>query len=421
MRVSLTKVLLVAFLAPIVVSLDLPYASAANCTPVVSYSGAYTIETFTATSGCSWTTPLNVFSADVVVVGAGAGGGGGAFDNQYAKSGGGGSGGAGAVIVHTISLTPNTTTNVIVGTGGSGGVGGYNGGSWGGMPGASGGNTYFLSDTATGGSYGLGGGSWGYQGEAARCDTHRPLTFGSANVYYIDGVGGEGGASGSANGGATNAGGKPYCTLTTNSPEAVGAAGGSGGGSAAAASDGATSGDTVTAKPGGAGTVSTITGASITYGVGGAGASGSATGAVGANGSTPGSGGAGGVGSINATVSSTSLGGSGADGIVIIRFIAQTSATLSLSGNPTSVAFRASTPVVATLQGSNGYVTFYANNVAIPGCKRLQSSGFTVTCNWKPQFHGSVTLKANITPTSAGYQSGSASQTIFVKSRTGTR
>jgi len=89
MRAALTKVLLVAFLAPIVVSLDLPYG-----------------------------------------------------------------GGAGAVIAHTISLTPNTTTNVIVGTGGGGGVGGYNGGSWGGMPGASGGNTYFLSDTATGGSYG---------------------------------------------------------------------------------------------------------------------------------------------------------------------------------------------------------------------------------------------------------------------------
>jgi hypothetical protein len=420
-RATLAKAFLALALFPCLIAINQPAAYAANCTPIISYSGAYTIETFTATSGCSWTTPLNVFTADVLVVGAGGGAGGGAFDNLGSKSGGGGGGGAGAVIAHTISLTPNTATNVIVGSGGTGGVGGFNGGSWGGMPGSSGGSTYFLSDTATGGGFGLGGGSWGLQSDGSRCDAHRPLNFSGVNIYYIDGVGGKGGASGSANGGSVFTGGKPYCTTTTNSPEAVGSAGGSGGGSAGNASDGATSGDIYTATAAGTGTASSITGALVTYGVGGSGGNGGTTGAVGTLGSTPGTGGGGGVGSTSATSSATTQGGNGADGVVIIRFIAQSGVTLTLAGSPTSVIYRTATSINASLLGSNGYVTFYANKKAIPGCKRILSSAFLATCTWKPPFHGVVTLSATITPTTNGYQVASAIQTIFVKQRTSLR
>ena len=104
-RATLAKAFLALALFPCLVAINQPAAYAANCTPIISYSGAYTIETFTATSGCSWTTPLNVFTADVLVVGAGGGAGGGAFDNLGSKSGGGGGGGVGST-----SATSSATT-----------------------------------------------------------------------------------------------------------------------------------------------------------------------------------------------------------------------------------------------------------------------------------------------------------------------
>ena len=392
-------------------------AQAAYCSPIISYVGGYTIETFTATAGCTWTTPLNVYSADVLVVGAGAGGGGGAFDNQYAKSGGGGGGGAGAVIAHTISLTPNTSTNIVVGSGGTGGAAGYSSGSWGGVAGTTGGQSVFLSDTSTGGFPGLGGGNWDLISNAStRCNTSRTFFWGGYNIYYIDGVGGLGGYSGSANGAAVKAGGYAYCS--TSISVAVGSAGGSGGGSSASALDGRTSGDTLTAQPGGAGTPSNISGNLITYAVGGVGGNGGAAGGDGANGSTPGTGGSGGAGAITG---SAGVGGAGADGIIVIKFQAQTNVALSLSGNSTTAIYRALTPITATLLGSNGYVTFYANKVIIPGCKRVVSSNLVATCNWKPQYRGTVTITASINPSTMGYPVTSNARIVTISNRTGKR
>ena len=391
-------------------------AQAANCNPVIALSGGYTIETFTATSGCSWTTPANVYSADVLVIGAGGGGGGGGFDNQKSKSGGGGGGGGGAVIAHTLSLTPNQNTNVIVGSGGVGGVGGISGGSWGGTAGTSGGLTTFLSDTATGGNYGHGGGSWELQSSGStRCNTGRAIRIGILDVYYADGIGGLGGASGKANNGSANLGGRPFCTTTLNSPETTGGAGGSGGGAGGAASDAPTSGDTYTAISPGSGLSSSITGISITYGAGGFGGNGGSDGGAGATGSTPGSGGAGGVG---ASTGSAGAGGIGADGIVVIKFQAITGLTLSI---PTNLTYRTATTISASLAGSDGYVTFYANKVAIPGCKRIISTSLTATCRWIPQYRGSVNITATISPSLFGYPIKTSVATVSIANRTGKR
>lgn len=71
-------------------------------------------------------------------------------------------------------------------------------------------------------------------------------------------------------------------------------------------------------------------------------------------------------------------------------------------------------------------VTFKANNVRIPGCINVRTTGTSpnilATCNWKPSRRGSVNLSASATPTGAGISGASATPiSTFVTARTGTR
>jgi len=221
----------------------------------------YTIETFTSGTD-TWTAPLGVTSVEYLVVGGGGGGGTG-YDNA-----GGGGGAGGMVRTGTLPVTRNERYSITVGAGGSGGPDTRTN-----TGGSSGSNSSFGDITSLGGGYGKGSRTNSGTGEAAQVGITTAPTGGDGNGGGTDGGGG---------GGATGAGG-------------------AGGGTPGA---------------GGAGLSSSITGSSVTYGVGGAGgynggpydgASGTAnTGNGGVGGSSPSSNSAG--------------GGAGGTGIVVLKY-----------------------------------------------------------------------------------------------------
>lgn len=110
--------------------------------------------------------PAGVTKLDVLIVAAGGGGGG-----NGQRSGGGGGGGGGIVLLSNLSVTPSTTYNITVGSGGVGGNAyGY---------GQNGGNSSFGTYIAYGGS----GGHSSVGGD---------LVGGSAGAGNTTGVGGNG-------------------------------------------------------------------------------------------------------------------------------------------------------------------------------------------------------------------------------------
>jgi hypothetical protein len=72
--------------------------------------------------------------------------------------------------------------------------------------------------------------------------------------------------------------------------------------------------------------------------------------------------------------------------------------------------------------GSDGRVSFFANNKRIPGCTNKSSSALSVTCSWRPSRRGSVSLTARLTPTDSGFASSlSPAKNILVSNRVGLR
>ncbi len=232
------------------------------------------IQSFTTTGSTTWIAPPLTTSIEYLVVGGG-GGGGGAYD-----TGSGGGGGAGLLLSGTISVTPNSTYNIYVGSGGAGGIGNRTG-----IPletsGSSGENSYFDTIIATGGSGG----------------------YASRSFPNGTGVGGDIADSGTLTGGGGGNGGGS--AGTSNS------AGGGGG-------NGSVGGTSVNSTPGtgGSGIISSISGSSVTYGAGGDGGRDN-TNVDGANGTA--NSGNGGVGA-SAISSDNSTGGNGGSGIVIIKY-----------------------------------------------------------------------------------------------------
>ena len=226
----------------------------------LTLAGGDVVRVYTNTSGTiEWTVPSGVTSVRYLVVGGGGGGG-------Y------GGGGGGYAIEDTVSVQPGSGLVVSVGAGGGGGADGANGarGRDSSLSGA-------LEVTAEGGGYGGG----------------------------VDQDGGDGGCGG---GGAKNySGGR-----CTQGPSGYG---GTGGGSSYSGSGAGVTGRNAAAKEkmaeGGAGLVSSITGADVEYGKGGQGQTTStpATGAAGTDGTGTGGGG-----------SRSSAGAKGGDGVVILRY-----------------------------------------------------------------------------------------------------
>ena len=273
---------------------------------VHSFTGDGTFE-ITAGSG----------SVDYLMVAGGGGGGG----SKTGNSGGGG-GGAGGMLQNTASLSSNTYS-ITVGQGGTGGIGGYGTGN-GGCTGDDGTDSTFNSLTAIGGGGGAGG-----SGQGGTCAHARGNDGGSgggegtygqygttSSPYYGTGTSGQGN-----NGGAH----VPYGT-------------GGGGGAGSVGGDGSST----TSGSGGNGLSSSITGTATFYAGGGGGAGYNTNGGTGgssiggdggANGGTStaygggngvtntGSGGGGASICTGWACSGGAVGGSGSDGIVIVRYV----------------------------------------------------------------------------------------------------
>jgi hypothetical protein len=230
----------------------------------------YTIESFTTTGTTTWRPPKNVNEVEYLVVGGGGGGGTG-YDNA-----GGGGGAGGMVRAGVVPVNRNGWYSITVGAGGAGGPDTRTNTS-----GSSGSNSSFTDQnsgtfdaiTSLGGGYGKGSRTNSASGEAAQVGITTAPTGGDGNGGGTDGGGG---------GGATGAGG-------------------AGGGSPGA---------------GGAGFISSISGSSVTYGVGGGGGynGGPYDGAAGT--ANRGNGGGGG----SSPSSNSAGGGAGGSGIVILKY-----------------------------------------------------------------------------------------------------
>ncbi len=234
----------------------------------ITYSGEYTIHTFTADGTF---TPNGLLNTEYLIVG---GGGGGGFGQGSIGAAGGG-GGAGGLRTGS-SIVGAGAFPVVVG-GGGGGSGGDT------TPGGTGGASSFNSIVSNGG----GGG-------------------GVRNASATTGGSGGGGASKTSTTGAAGTAGQG--NTGANGDGNVNAGGGGG-------ASGAGSGRT-----GGAGTASSITGSAVTYAVGGQGGlyldDGPAVNAVSAGANTGSGGGAG-----TSSYSSTRAGGAGGSGIVVVRYL----------------------------------------------------------------------------------------------------
>jgi hypothetical protein len=236
----------------------------------VTATPSLTRNTFTTLGTTTWTAPVNIFSVQYLIVGGGGGSGGG-YD-----TGGGGGGGGGMLLTGRTSIVPGTVYTVIVGDGGAAGI--SNRTSLPEIPGGAGETSRFGSILALGGS-----GGW---------PSRQP-------AFFVNGNGGSAAinpttAANGGNGGGSLGGG------------------GGGGGSTGAGGDGSGS----TAGTGGSGTANSLSGSSVTYGVGGNGGTGNFNNA-GTDGTANTGNGAKGGGAI---AGQDENGGKGGSGIVILVY-----------------------------------------------------------------------------------------------------
>lgn len=242
------------------------------------------------------------YNIEVIVVGGGGGGGGAGSLNTN-----GGGGGAGGFRTSTYTVVPSSTYSATIGAGGSvsGGLGG-NGGN----------GTSSTFDTLT--SSGGGGGA------AYTTGTGASGASGGGGANLGPGAAGGSGTAGQGNAGGTGAGysnssstggGGGGGGATANGANASGTAGGAGGAGNTSYSTWATA--TVTGIGGG---YAGGGGGGGRYGGGGAGANGGGAGGTGDSNGTNATANTGGGGGGASVASGTVSGGTGASGIVIIRY-----------------------------------------------------------------------------------------------------
>ncbi|MDA7806971.1 putative Ig domain-containing protein, partial [Aquiluna sp.] len=273
---------------------------------------SYTIAAFKTVGTCSWTVPTGVTSGDVLVVGGG-GGGSGNYTGDLGSSGG--SGGAGGVLPVTNLALPSTVS-ITVGQGGSGGAPRA---TRSGAVGSQGGDSFFGAISAGGGGAG-GCDANATNGTACGSSSQihgRPGTAsgsgGSPSNFYNAYNFGSAGAASSAvfNGQTISAVPGFRGGYYNDGGSSVSYTSGSGGGAASAGNR---------SSPG-AGISSSITGTSVSYGIGGSSYD-SANYLVAPEANT----GSGGNGAYNPSAASNGMAGS--DGIVVVRYATPVPATV---------------------------------------------------------------------------------------------
>ncbi|MCK9369102.1 hypothetical protein M0R04_04040 [Candidatus Dojkabacteria bacterium] len=303
----------------------------------ITYSGGYTIHTFT-TDGTF--TSLGITNVEILVVAGGGGGGGG-----ISGWGGSGGGGAGGIVYNSTFPVTATSYGVTVGNGGTGGTGGYRGNN--------GQDSIFSTITATGGG---GGGS--------TTDTQSQQN--GANGGCGGGAGGSRGITGGTGSQGYNGGGSsdvsPYLGAAGGGMGQIGGNGGNGTGK------------------GGDGLAYSISGTSTYYAGGGAGGRGGTPGAggggadYGGNGTANTGGGGGGVSSTG-----TTTGGTGGSGIIIVRYPIASSSIKDSSNNGNNGS-TGGTPTFS--QGKIGNARSFngsSDYIDIPTNTNLNSTNITVS------------------------------------------
>jgi len=323
-----------------------------------TYSGNTRYIKIVGTTGCLWIIPTGVTSIDYLVVGGG-GGGGGSTNSNNLGGGGGGAGGA-AVSATGVAVSAGAFIQASIGLGGSGGSAGANGGSGtdtvlnisgsvvsatggsGGGPGTGANDEFSLSgDGGSNGSYVGGASAWDGGGGGAGA--------GGAGSNGID-IGSQGGTGGAGGTGIQS-------SISSNSSQWYGSGGGGGG--------------TATTNVSPASQSNGFGGAGGNSGVGGAGgiiSSGRAQASSGTNDTGSGGGGAGWV--FDGTMSRS--GGSGANGIIFIKF---TLATVSVSS--ISVTSSSGIDQVYRSDETITVVVTFTQKVFITGTPRIQIQGLT--------------------------------------------
>ncbi len=352
------------------------------------------IVTFTNTTEASWTVPSGVTQISAIIVGGGGGGG----DSKADATGGGG--GAGGFFQNS-NISVSGSIAIAVGAGGTGSSQTTQGGN---------GGTSYIGTLKVGG--GGGGNGVSYQG-GARAKA---------------GVGGTDFVS-SGNGG----GGRPTGTASYSSEYLGGLAGdyaisgisflentysGLQGSAGNANSDGASGGMGGAISPS-SNRTSSISGSSVVYSK----ISGYRAWEDGANTAgtkTPGSG-----GSPNYSYGTDpySSGGSGANGVVIIRYTIVASIT---SPTYTGVIHKGATESMTVTTTVPGKVRFFIGGKRIPGCLAVSTTGtapeLTATCTWKPAVQGLQNVYAVITPTEVAISPTTSGRTsLNVLNRSNTR
>ena len=303
----------------------------------ITLTGLYKIHTFTSSNVLSFSNGGNI---QYLVVGGGGAGGTVNDTNQY-----GGGGGAGGLLAGCISAVPCCVNfTVTVGAGGTANPQQFTGaGSFKGC------NSSLVQSGLSVNVLAYGGGRGGLG------------TGGSCGCISSSSYGGNGGSGGGAGRVATGAGhgGKgvyPGSTYISAPRQGYDGADFTGGGSG-----GAPIGTT-----GGTGTISTITGVSITYAVGGSGSS-NPSGAV-----NSGTGGGGGAGNCSLGF----RGGFGGSGVVIVRY----QYTAGTNGTPFSVCAKVGGPTTATVYFTpplNAASLTITNYIALSSPGGITSTGST--------------------------------------------
>lgn len=306
-----------------------------------AYDG--TFDVYNTSGFDTWTAPGGITNISVLVV-AGGGSGGGA---QQGVGGAGGGGAGGLVFNNSYAVTPSTTYNIWVGTGGAytatGAIIGNNGTN----------STFDLSISYPGG----GGGHGSFDGTGVYGRGYRGASGGGDGSKG----GGQGGGADAKYGSQGNDGGTGIASPRT--------AGGGGGHSAAGGAPNGGAGSSIwgqTFAGGGGGGGETGQGAA---GTGGAGGGGDGTiGALDGLNGTDGYGGGGGGAGLSSGGGASTTGGKGGDGIVIIRWISSDLNPIIVQNNPVNNSLQSTNPITFSAiisDGSGGLdnSSFYLNGV----------------------------------------------------------
>ena len=421
-------------------------AGSAPCLSTVTDSSTVSVVYSSGQSKCyvifkggsnAWTAPSGVTSVDILVIAGGGAGGSGAWA---------GGGGAGGIVIDTsYATTPLSSYSLAVGDGGTPGTAtldnalnrsGNGSDSWFGSN-----STLVAKGGGAGASY-----AWG-QSPTSTCNGASGGSGGGATECNNSGVSNTGGSSTQTLPSGANA---KYGNIGGGTPIANYASGGGGGGSGAAGTavtasgTGAKGGDgtqdfsswitAITSGMSGVSGWSTATSSGYIAG-GGGGAAGPTRGAPGLGGGGYGGDQTNGINGVNGVTNTGSggggasydgnsgTGGSGGKGLLVIRYTASvsTSVSIGLAGGVKVATYRAPIALTATLTGGDGKVKFYQDGKAIPGCQSIASSGLTATCLWRPASKRLITLTAELVANGAVLGSKSVPIAVSISNRSGTR